>query len=34
MKQKLLPKSNYIGFSITQGMNIGKKVGLYINLYH
>ena len=31
--RRLLPKSNYIGFSITQEMNIEKKAGLYINLF-
>ena len=32
--KKLLPKSNYIGFSITQGNEYRKKVGQYINLFH
>ena len=32
--KKLLPKSNYIGFSITQGNKYRKKVGQYINLFH
>ena len=30
--KKLLPKSNYVGFSITQGNEYRKKVGQYINL--
>ena len=32
--KKLLPKTNYIGFSITQGNEYRKKVGLYISLSH
>ena len=32
--KRLLPKSNYIGFSITQGNEYRKKVGQYISLFH
>ena len=31
--KKLLPKSNYIGFSITQGNAYRKKVGQFINSF-
>ena len=31
--KKLLPKSNYIGFSITQGNEYRKKAGQYISLF-
>ena len=30
--KKLLPNSNYVGFSITQEMNTEKKVGRFLNL--
>ena len=32
--KRLLPNSNYVGFSITQGNVYRKKVGLFINLLH
>ena len=31
--KRLLPNSNYIGFSITQGNEYRKKDGLFINLF-
>ena len=31
--KKLLPKTGYIGFSVTQGNEYRKKVGQYTNLF-